>query len=47
MLKVFYPLVVRSLIVVGTEEAGVVVDGAVVAGCVWVSPLEVVLLAVD
>ena len=47
MLKVFYPLVVRSLIVISTEVASVVVDSVVVAGYVWVSPLEVVLLAVD
>ena len=47
MLKVFHLLVVRSLIVIGTEVAGVVVASTVVTGCVWVSPLEVVLLAVD
>ena len=47
MLKVFHPLVVRSSIVVGTEVAGVVVNNIVVTSYVWVSPLKIVLLAVD
>ena len=47
MLKVFYPLVVRLLIVISTEETVVLVNGTVVTSYVWVSPFKVVLLAVD